>query len=875
MEGNSVSTRTVEIVATFRAERWRSPEGDFLIGSIQLDKSSKQLASEAGIRDVDGWICAKGNDSEPPLEKGMTYRFLGTWGEWKSEKQFQFRTYIPHVGQDPVSLANYLAAAGAGNGIGPSRAKRLVNAIGVDEVLEICRTQPHEVANISGISIENAESFAAVLRARQKTEQATIDLDKLLVRRGFPKDLPGKLIKAYGNRAAEVVTADPYLLMGYERVGFKKADKLYMELGKDPRSLDRMALCLWYGLHSDNSGHTWFPAKYAIEKLHSEIGGADVDFRGAILRGKEFAEESEYHYGAISTIRTDANGFPQEGGPSLWIAETKNDAAERSIVESLLEAERETESTYVSTYELDEETTTTTASHARCARCFRPLTAREVHLKGGKPYGPTCIDYIGGADSVVELSDWLEQNPNVSRKLIEFKSGWREVPSFSIWPEPDSIEGISDHQRAEYAKATAGRICCLIGGPGTGKTFVIAQTIKAMVRQGLCGLNDIIIGAPTGKAAVRMTESLNNAGINKRAKTWASLLWGLGEVGDKLPGRVIFGDETSMKDLLSFAAALRARSPGCHFMLVGDPGGEIDGKPYVGQLAPVGAGAPFRDVVAAGIPTGRLTEVRRNAGQIVLACDAIAFGRDWLEFCNQSEGNLFFDEVDNPEQQLNILETHLQDRELWDSQVVVALNDKGPLSRKEVNKRLQQLFNAGGQPIGKEFRIGDKVVCLKNSWFKSAAPSEEADANENGEYYVANGELGQIVDSHAKGFIVEIQSPRRSVIVPVRKELIGGHEDAKESGSGCDWDLGYALSVHKAQGSEFPHTFVLVDPAAKNVCDASWVKTAISRGKLTTRLIGQKLVAERFCRGLWLNDRKTFLRERIIDSKISMELAGL
>jgi hypothetical protein len=873
--------KTLEIIGTYRHEkrRWtNSDDSAMVLAAIQLHPSSKQLAREAGVLDVDGYLTIKGDYSIDEMTKGMTYRFLGVWASYNkfgiNEKQFAFRSFVPHIGHDRESIINYLVAAGRGNGIGPSKASRLVDAFGLDEILEVCRTKPDEVAKAVHISQDDAESFAGVLISQQRTENATLEVDRLLTGRGFPRTLARKVIKEFGNKAAEIIANDPYVLLNFQGVGFKKADALYMQLGKDPKSVDRLAICLWYGLNSDNSGHTWHPAKQAVDRLIREIGG-DIDFRGAIIRGKEFAEIDPNHYGAIASCRTDPQGFREDDGPCLWLAEARHAAAEQSIIESLEISESETEADRFTQYADTITETQTVQNHARCERCYRPLTAPMVHIAGGKPYGPTCIEKVSGYEfaEVVPLRDWLERNPEIRMHISQSPSGWFETPAYSIWPEASSLENISEHQREQFEAATEGRISVLTGSPGTGKTYLVAQAIRAMTSQGLIGLNDIAIGTPTGKAAVRMSETLQLAGINKRARTWYSHLFTLPADG-KFPYKVLFGDETSMDDLPLMAAILRARAPGCHLMLVGDPN----------QLPPVGNGAPFRDMIGAGVTSGHLTEVRRNAGQIVEACARIRDKQPWLELCNQPGGNLHFHNERSPESQIDQLEFLLAGLSVWDSQVLVPLNDKGPLCRQIVNARLQQFHNFDGQQIGaSKFRIGDKVVCLKNSWFDAYSMDDVEDSdsdlqtNDRGQLYIANGELGEIVDSHSKGFCVRLESPARTVIVPVGKASSTDGEESKDAGTGCNWDLGYALSVHKSQGSEFGHVFILVDdyPGARQVCDASWVLTAKSRGKLHTHYIGNPDTVERFCRVYRLDERKTFLREGIIESRISKELAAL
>lgn len=870
-------SKTLEIIGTFRNERMRfGPNNDgsyMVIASVQLHEFSKAAARAAGIEDVDGYLTIKGDYEPDELTKGMVYRFLGIWTTYNrngfSEKQFQFRTFVSHVEHTPDAIANYLTAAGKGYGIGPSKSRRLVDAFGVESALEICRTDPERVRDVAKITSIEADGFATVLTMQANTENAALELDRLLTGRGFPKTLTRQAIKEFGNQAAETIADDPYVLMRFNGVGFKKADALYMQLGKDPRSLDRLAIALWYAMNSDNSGDTWFPARQMIDRLNREIGG-EIDYRGAILRGKEFADEDPNRYGAIASVRTNEAGYLDENGSQLWLAEANYAQNESEIVEQITRARNETEADQFTAYETTEYHTKEIADHARCYRCFRPLTAELVHIMDGKPYGPTCIGYVGEADEVVPLAGWLESNPIVRTHIEESPAGWFKTPSYSIWPEPSAINA-SNHQREQFALASQGRVCVLTGSPGTGKTYLVAQVIRAAISTGLIGLNDIAIGTPTGKAAVRMSETLQQAGIGLRARTWYSLLWSV-PAGEKLPFRMMFGDETSMDDLPLMAKILQARAPGCHLMLVGD----------TNQLPPVGNGAPFRDLIASGLPAGHLTEVRRNAGQIVEACARIRDKQTWMDLVNLPDGNLHFHDERTPEGQLDTLESLLSSIDSEQSQVLVPLNDKGPLCRQVVNARLQKLFNIDGESIqGTKFRVGDKVVCLKNSWFESYSAigdqDEEIQSNDRGELYIANGEIGRIVDTHSKGFCVSLESPSRTVVVPAKRQVVGGTEDAKETGTGCNWDLGYALSVHKSQGSEFGHVYILIDdyPGARQVCDASWMLTGKSRGKLHTHYIGNRNTAERFCRVQRLDERKTFLRERIAESVISQELAEL
>jgi hypothetical protein len=85
-----------------------------------------------------------------------------------------------------------------------------------------------------------------------------------------------------------------------------------------------------------------------------------------------------------------------------------------------------------------------------------------VHVLNGKPYGPTCIGYLTGEPDIFPLDQWLEDNA-ISRKVIARLAKKSKLPAFSLWPEPDAIQGISDHQRIEVGKALLSRIAILCG----------------------------------------------------------------------------------------------------------------------------------------------------------------------------------------------------------------------------------------------------------------------------------------------------------------------------------------------------------------------------------------------------------------------------
>lgn len=465
-----------------------------------------------------------------------------------------------------------------------------------------------------------------------------------------------------------------------------------------------------------------------------------------------------------------------------------------------------------------------------------------------------------------------------------------EWPDLSGASEPGSEKKLSAHQFEQLTKSFCGCIGLLAGSPGTGKTYTAAVVIREIIRKH--GRHMVAMAAPTGKAAVRLTEAMQMNGIDASAVTIHRLLqvqsgengWSFRyNAGNPLPYRFVFIDEPSMIDTDLMAALLSARAPGTQFLFLGDPN----------QLAPVGHGAPFRDMIAAGVPCGELTEIRRNSGRIVRACAEI---RDLRRFCPSpiskladvtSEENLLHVETSGPSASIDMLQRFFAAIKagkkydpVWSVQVLCAVNKKSPLGRRPLNDFLQGMLNPGGERVsGNRFRCGDKIINLKNGWFPSVDKSHP-EANENGDVFVANGEIGEAVTVFPSYTICKLPSPDRLIKIPQGKHSGGSDSDSEDddkkgpsrtdkdededTGAGCTWDLAYAISTHKSQGSEFPVVLVIVDeyPGAQRVCTRNWIYTALSRAKEMCITIGRRNLIDKMCQKDGLR-RRTFLVERV------------
>lgn len=285
--------------------------------------------------------------------------------------------------------------------------------------------------------------------------------------------------------------------------------------------------------------------------------------------------------------------------------------------------------------------------------------------------------------------------------------------------------------------------------------------------------------------------------------------------------------------------------------------------------------------MSASIGYGELTEIRRNAGLIVEACRSIKAGEPF-ESTDKPDldagRNLLFIETPDDMCTLDMLDTVLRSMKrfdpVWQTQVLVPLNKKSRLAREPVNERLRGLLNPGDERL--VFRPNDKVICLRNSRVAPHAPDpgrvrweqpiegprHYLPAGE--EEFLANGETGRVLCVDHQWAIVCFRDDQpgdeltAKIWLPKKRR---GEERDGEEGAADNFDLAYAVTVHKAQGSEAPCVIVLIDDAGGRVAGREWLYTAVSRAAKLCILIGKRDTAMKQIRQVALDKRKTFLVE--------------
>ncbi len=403
---------------------------------------------------------------------------------------------------------------------------------------------------------------------------------------------------------------------------------------------------------------------------------------------------------------------------------------------------------------------------------------------------------------------------------------------------------LSDEQRDAVRAAFAHRLSVITGGPGTGKT----ATIKAIATVALKHQARVMLVAPTGRAATRITES---SGL--RATTVHSALgWIPGEGppehdgDDPLGADLLIADECSMANLELMVALLRAVAPAAHVVLVGD----------ADQLAPVGAGKPFAELIASGVvPSTRLTHIFRQAAGSMIVQGAHAIRRGESPSFVAGPGmrrDLFLIEHDDPIAGRAEIVALVAERlpkfygvdPLDDIQVFAPVY-KGELGIDALNEALREKLNPNGVAVGGgRLRLGDKLMMTGRNLH---------------ELRLMNGTVLRLIDE-VEGGDREGDDPALILAGDGRIFPLPPEESARLR-------LAYACSVHRGQGIELPVAVIVAHRAAGGLrfLRREMLYTAVTRAKLATVIVGSRDVVARAARTPDTSARHSRLAQRLLD----------
>ncbi len=388
----------------------------------------------------------------------------------------------------------------------------------------------------------------------------------------------------------------------------------------------------------------------------------------------------------------------------------------------------------------------------------------------------------------------------------------------------------AESQKDAIISAFQNGIEIITGGPGTGKTTIIKCIIEIFET---CGLK-VLLGAPTGRAAKRMSES-----TGKEATTIHRMLdMGVFEKEESvfvtnaeehsLEADVVIIDEASMIDITLMNALLKSIKVGTRLIIVGD----------VDQLPSVGAGNVLNDFIESGFTkVVRLKEIFRQGKESMIVVNAHKINKGEMPKLNEKGTDFFFIRNDIQEGILNTIIDLINTRlpkfnSNWDKlksiQVLVPMK-KGVLGVTNLNEKIQNVLNPKA-PYKKEkefrsmvFREGDKVMQIKNNyslkWTRIAGKGEHEGLG------VFNGDMGFIES-------IDLEGKKLSIIFDDERRVIYDFMYLDEL------DLAYAITIHKSQGSEFPVVIIPAYMGAPLLMNRNLLYTGITRAKEMVVVVG-------------------------------------
>ena len=496
-------------------------------------------------------------------------------------------------------------------------------------------------------------------------------------------------------------------------------------------------------------------------------------------------------------------------------------------------------------------------------RKLLPATAQLIELEGETEALEDALEALLERGEVIQetvaneeavyLHDLCEAEQYVAFRLAEMARG-EQVP-------PHGLDGLIDRIQAEqgivYAPqqrqavelAAASQVMLLTGGPGTGKTTSLRGVLALFEQLGL----ETALAAPTGRAAKRLGElcGMEAATIHRLLETQydprsGRLVFARDE-DDPLRADAVIVDETSMVDILLMRGLLSALRPECRLILVGDPD----------QLPSVGPGNLFSDLIRSGVvPMVRLTEIFRQAAESAIVRNAHGVNRGELPDLRDNKHDFFFLRRKDParaaETIVELVQTRLPNNMGIPPEQIQVLSPtrKRVTGTAALNRAIQEAVNppAPDRPERRfgeyVFRQGDRVMQVRNNYdviWKDGLTTGMG---------VFNGDIGRIVEVDNRSELITVDFEGR--LVEYTPDMLGELEPA------------YAITVHKAQGSEYRAVILSVSDGAPVLLTRGVLYTAITRARELLILVGDEDVVARMTANDRQQRRYSGLRWRLV-----------
>ena len=467
----------------------------------------------------------------------------------------------------------------------------------------------------------------------------------------------------------------------------------------------------------------------------------------------------------------------------------------------------------------------------------------------------------------VYLYSFYKTENEIAERIIKLKNTKNVKKISNIEKELKKVEErtdmiLSEKQKEAIRTINDNNVTIITGGPGTGKTTIIKSIIEIYKQKKY----KIVLCAPTGRAAKRMTET-----TGEEAQTLHRLLE-IGKVDDDvfykkdedfegapIDADIIIVDEMSMVDMFVMSYLLDCIYLGTKLILVGD----------TDQLPSVGPGSVLKDIISSEkISTVHLDKIFRQAARskIIVNAHRVNNGQKFIqkddsELSENAKEDFFFIKENNQEkileQVLSLCNGRLKkfgDYDFFENIQVLTPTKKGMLGTKELNKSLQQELNPPreGEPekasMGVIFRIGDRIMQTKNN-YDMYWERREGDSIETGNG-VFNGEIGTITNINEK---------EKNIRIKFDDDKVCWYEfnDLEQI------DHSYCITIHKAQGSEFDVVIMIVPQAAPMLLTRNLLYTGLTRAKKLLIVIGNDRVVDFMINNVDSKKRNTGLEYKL------------
>lgn len=777
------------------------------------------------------------------LQVDKTYRVKG---EVYYDEKYGFEIINPSVVQIfPKHKETIKRLLSILHGIGPARALMIVNEFG-DESLNILLNDPQRIVQeINGIGPKTIAKASKHLQQEQEKFKAVESLSKA----GLSPKVANNLLsgKAW-KETYKIISENPYQLIDKGILTFKKADEVACQLGLKPSNINRLKSGIIYALQLDavNNGHCFCYMnrllEYALEIL------------------TVFLPENINDYITVKNGSVDCKFFSIEKSFTIKVFNQYKDS--RPYKKNLI-----TGRTYSRTVFKMYEPSLNDLKETLIALEHDNL----IHIDNEKVYLKI---YEDAENNIVKTINNLKSTKNNKFSKEEAQNTLDFITRKNhITLSPDQNDAVINMAISD------GGMHILLGSAGCGKTFclnIFIKLYKALRKIDSSDNEDLVtILAPTGRASKVATAStgIKAYTIHKRCGIQNSDSSHKYEAKNQIDTDIVIIDETSMLDIRLTSALMESIFCNSKVIFVGD----------IKQLPPIGAGRVLLDIInSQSVDIFQLSTIQRqkedsgiiyNANKI-METEMIEDKKDCRAVAVNS--NLTMSKVIFEDFERNVLKYSIEDVQvispMWQQENGVHyLNYEiqkryNPIPKDDEKKKFITAFSHEGKTVNLYLHKNDKVINTKNSnclFFKRVKTPNGIEYVPNGNSEIANGEIGIVKDIR---YVFSEEFFQRIEVVLVKFDDGYAFFYDKPSESYCllsNLNLAYAITIHKAQGSQWKHVIVAIARQHSIMVTNNLLYTAITRAQESATIVYDRNTFEKGECVFASIDRQTTLTEKL------------